>query len=174
MLILLALAAHEAAHLFSAVILNIKFDKVKITLFGFNLNADLDNICLIKKVILFISGPVCNAFLYLGFRNTAYSNFADINIFLACINMIPIVPLDGGNICKTVLEIFLDLKSVCRYIIMTNTFFIVCFLIIIYIYRNYLYFLLIIMALKGIIEENRHLLEKSIRNSYSKYFNFKK
>ncbi|MDW5300604.1 MAG: hypothetical protein SA378_10780 [Sedimentibacter sp.] len=168
MLILIALSAHEAAHLFSALLLNIKFDKVKITLFGFNLNADLDNTYFIKKIILFVSGPVCNAFLYLGFRNTEYSDFADINIFLACINMIPIVPLDGGNICKTVLEIFLNLKSVCRYIIMTNTFFVVCFLIIIYIYRNYLYFLLIIMALKGIIEENKNLLEKSITNNYSK------
>jgi len=171
MLVLLALAAHEVAHLFSAVILKIKFDKVKITLFGFNLNADLDNIYFMKKIVLFISGPLCNACLYLGLRNTEYSNFANINIFLACINMIPIVPLDGGNICKTVLEIFLDLKSVLRYMIMTNMFFIVCFLIVIHIYRNYLYFLLIIMALKGILEENKHLLERSIKNSYSKLKN---
>jgi len=169
MLIIFALGAHEIAHLFSAVILNIKFDKVKITLFGFNFNADLENIYYVKKIILFIAGPVCNACLYLGFRNTIYCNFANINIFLASINMIPIVPLDGGNLCKSILEIFLDSKSVCRYMIMTNTFFIVCFLIIIYMYRNYLYFLLIIMALKGIIEENSHLLEKSIRLSYNKF-----
>jgi len=168
MIIILALAAHEVAHLFSAVILNIKFDKVKITLFGFNLNAYLDNTYLINKIILFISGPVCNTCLYLGFRNTSYNDFASINIFLACINMIPIVPLDGGNICKSILENFVDLEAVCRYMIMTNTFFIVCFLIIIYIYRNYLYFLLIIMALKGIIEENRHMLEKNIKRSYNK------
>jgi Zn-dependent protease len=160
------LTAHEAAHLFSAVLLNIKFDKVKITLFGFTFNADLESTVFLKKLILFMSGPVCNACLYIGFRNSNYSSFANINLFLACINMIPIVPLDGGNICKSILELFLDMKSLCRYMIMTNTFFIVCFLTIIYFYKNYIYFLLIVMALKGIIEENRNMLEKSIRLNY--------
>ena len=168
MLLVLALAAHEVAHLFSAVILNIKFQKVKITLFGFNINADLENIDLKRKIILFIAGPLCNACLYFGFKNTEYNDFASANIFLACVNMIPIVPLDGGNICKAILEIFLDLKSVSRYMIMTNAFFIVCFTIVIYTYGNYLYLLLIIMALKGIIEENRNMLEKCIKLSYRK------
>lgn len=166
MLIIIALAAHETAHLISAVILNIKFDKVKITLFGFNLNADLENIAFIKKLFLYLAGPSCNICLYFVFRNTVYNDFAGINVFLAVINMIPIVPLDGGNICKAVLEIFLDLKAVCRYMIMTNTFFIICFMVIIYMYKNYLYFILILMGLKGILEENRYLIEKSIRKNY--------
>lgn len=166
MQLILALTAHEAAHLFSAVILKIKFSKVKITLFGFNFDADLESIAFIKKVFLFFSGPACNICLFFIFKNTNYKEFADANIFLAGINMIPIVPLDGGNICKSILEIFLELKSVCRYMIMTNTFFIVCFLVIIYLYKNYLYFLLVVMGLKGILEENRILIEKSIRHNY--------
>jgi len=167
MLILIALAAHEAAHLISAVILNIQFAKFKITLFGFNLNTDLEKVAFIKKLFLFLSGPVCNICLFLIFKNTKYNHFADINLFLAIVNMIPIVPLDGGNICKSVLEVFLDLKAVCRYMIMTNTFFIVCFLVIIHTYENYLYLLLILMGLKGILEENRYLIEKSIRKNYN-------
>jgi len=51
--------------------------------------------------------------------------------------------------------------------IMTNTFFIVCFLVIIHMYENYLYFLLILMGLKGILEENRNLIEKSITKNYN-------
>ncbi len=167
MFILIALAAHETAHLISAVILNIKFDKVKITLFGFNLNADLESIAFIKKILLFLSGPACNICLYIIFRNTIYNDFADINMFLAIVNMIPIVPLDGGNICKSVLELFLGSKAVCRYMIMTNTFFIVCFLVIIHMCKNYLYFILILMGLRGILEENRILIEKSIRRNYN-------
>ena len=166
MLIIIALAAHEAAHILSAVLLKIKFDKFKITLFGFNFDADLENIIFIKKLLLFISGPACNLFLFLMFRNTDYNRFAEINAFLAMINMIPVVPLDGGNICKSVLEVFLDLKAVCRYMMMTNTFFIVLFLVIIHMYENYLYFLLILMCLKGILEENRNLIEKSIKRKY--------
>lgn len=167
--IIIALAAHEIFHMFAAILLNIEFSKVKITMFGFNLNADLDKTSYIKKIILFLSGPACNLCLYFGFRNTAYFDFADINLFLAYMNMIPIVPLDGGNICKTLLEIFLETNTVSRYIIMTNTFFILCFIIIIHTYKNYLYFLLICMGLKGIVEENSRLLEKSIIIRYNKY-----
>lgn len=167
MFIFIALAAHEAAHLVAAVILNIKFDKFKITLFGFNFNADLESIAFIKKIILFSSGPACNTFLFLILRNSEYNEFANINLFLAIVNMIPIVPLDGGNICKSVLEIFLGLNAVCRYMIMTNTFFIILFLVIIHLYKNYLYFLLILMSLKGILEENKTLIEKSIKKNFN-------
>ena len=166
MLIIIALSAHEAAHIISALLLRIQFEKFKITLFGFNLNADLESIVLIKKLSLFLSGPACNLLLYLIFKNTVNNEFANVNAFLAIINMIPIIPLDGGNVCKSVLEVFLDIKAVCRYMIMTNTFFIVCFLVIIHMYENYLYFLLILMALKGILEENRYLIEKSITRNY--------
>lgn len=167
MFLIIALSAHEAAHIISAIILKIQFDRFKITLFGYNFNADLESIVLIKKILLFLSGPACNLLLYFIFKNTVHVKFADVNIFLAIINMIPIVPLDGGNICKAVLEIFMDIKSVCRYMIMTNTFFIICFLVIIHMYENYLYFLLILMALKGILEENRCLIEKSIKRNYN-------
>ncbi|WMJ75890.1 MULTISPECIES: site-2 protease family protein [unclassified Sedimentibacter] len=167
MFILIALAAHETAHLISALILRIKFYKIKITLFGFNLNAELESLALYKKLFLFLSGPVCNICLYSIFTKTEYKEFADINLFLAVINMIPIVPLDGGNICKAFLEMFLNIKSVCRYMIMTNTFFIVLFLVIIHMHENYLYLLLILMGLKGILEENRMLIEKTIRKKYN-------
>lgn len=167
--LIIALAAHEVSHVFSAILLNVGFSKVRITLFGFNLNANLDDISYIKKIILFFSGPACNLCFYFGFKNTEYFDFANINLFLAYMNLIPIVPLDGGNICKTILEIFLEMKTVSRYIIMTNTFFILCFIIIIHTYKNYLYFLLIVMGLKGIVEENGNLLEKSIIIRYNKY-----
>ncbi len=172
--LIIALLVHEVSHLFSAILLNIEFSRVKITLFGFNLNAHLGDISHAKKIVLFIAGPACNFCLYFGFRNTEYLKFANINLFLAYMNLIPIVPLDGGNICKTILEIFLDTKAASRYITMTNTFFIVFFIIIIYVRKDYLYFLLICMGLKGIVEENRYLLEKSILMRYNKYkFKFK-
>ncbi|NLK65259.1 MAG: hypothetical protein GX289_09205 [Tissierellia bacterium] len=165
--LIIALLAHEVSHVFSAILLNIEFTKVKITLFGFNLNADLDNVSHAKKIILFFAGPACNLCLYFGFRNTEYFKFANINLFLAYMNLIPIVPLDGGNICKTVLEFFLDTRTVSGYITMTNAFFILYFIIIIHVYKNYLYFLLVCMGLKGIVDENRYLLEKSIINRYN-------
>jgi stage IV sporulation protein FB len=169
MTLVIALAAHEAAHIFSAILLNVGFSKFKITLFGFNFNADLKSISSMKKILLFFSGPACNLCLYLIFKNSEFKSFANMNLFLAYMNLIPIVPLDGGNICKTILEIFLGVQTVSRYITMTNAFFILCFITIIHIYKNYLYFLLIVMGLKGIVEENSQLLEKSILVRYNKY-----
>lgn len=167
MRLIIALLAHEVSHIFSAILLNIEFTKVKITLFGFNLNAKLDKVSHAKKIILFIAGPACNLCLYFVFKNTEYFRFANVNLFLAYMNLIPIVPLDGGNICKTVLEIFLDAKTASGYITMTNTFFILFLIIVIHVYKNYLYFLLVCMGLKGIVEENRNLIESSVINRYN-------
>ena len=142
--------------------------RVKITLFGFNLNVDLDETGLMQKIILFSAGPLINISVFYALRSTEYNNFAEINKFLSLVNMIPIVPLDGGNICKSVLESFVNYSSVCRYMIMTNCFFIICFFVLIYLYRYWLFMLLILMALRGIIDEKRHLLERSIKYNYYK------
>ena len=166
MTIVIALTIHEIGHLIAAFVLRIKFQRFKITLFGFNLNADLENIKLIKKIILFFSGPLFNIMVFCICQYTKYYNFAKINLFLALINMIPILPLDGGNICKSILGSIIDSISVCRYMIMTNCFFIICFLVFFYFYKNWLYILLIIMAVRGILEEERHLLEKTIKVNY--------
>lgn len=166
MTIVIALAIHEVGHLIAAALLNIKFQRVKVTLFGFNLNVDLDDISLVKKIILFFAGPLFNIIVFCTLRYTKYNNFAEINKFLSLVNMIPIVPLDGGNICKAMLERIIDYNSICRYMIMTNCFFIICFFVIIYLYKNWLFLLLIVMATRGIIEENRHLLENSIKYNY--------
>ena len=168
--IVIALTIHEVGHLIAASILNIKFQRIKITLLGFNLSADLENISLFKKNIIFFAGPFLNILVFCILRYTEYYSFAEINLFLSLINMIPIVPLDGGNICKSVLESIIDCNSVCRYMIMTNCFFIVCFLVIIYMYKNWFYLLLIVMAVRGIIEVNRYMLEKSIKYNYYNKF----
>jgi Zn-dependent protease len=167
--IAISLAVHEAAHLFTAIILGIKFKRVKITLFGFNLNADLEGISLVKKIILFLSGPLCNYAVYYYFRDSHYTTFAEINIFLSLVNMAPVIPLDGGNICKSFLDAFLDPAAACRYIIMTNSFFIVCFLVLIYIYEYWIFFLLVIMGLRGIIDEYDHYIGLSIKRRYTRY-----
>ncbi len=107
-LIVIALTIHEVGHLVAALILRIKFQRIKITLFGFNLNANLESIKLSKKIMLFFAGPFLNLVMFFVLADTEYNSFANANIFLAGVNMIPVVPLDGGNICKSILEKILD------------------------------------------------------------------
>lgn len=55
--LIIALLAHEVSHVFSAILLNIEFTKVKITIFGFNLNANLDRISPAKKSFYSLQAP---------------------------------------------------------------------------------------------------------------------
>lgn len=166
MAVFVALCIHEIGHIIAAIILKIKYERVKITLLGFNLNAHTDNVPTLNKIILFFAGPMFNIVCYLIFLDSRYIEFAEMNLFLSLMNLFPIVPLDGGNICKSILQSRVGYISTCRYIIMTNTFFIICFVIIIYISKNYLFLLLILMALNGIVKENDIMVEKRIRHSY--------
>lgn len=164
--IIIALTIHELGHLIAIIMLNIKFQKIKITLFGFNLNIDVENISLIKKIILFFSGPFLNIIMFIVMKRTEYIEFAQINLFLACINLIPIIPLDGGNICKSILDSLIDKNSVHQYMIMTNIFFALLFLVSIYLYGNLIFLLLIIMSIKGIEDERRYMFERSVKYNY--------
>lgn len=165
--IIISLTVHEVAHIFAAIILRIKFSKVKVTIFGFNLNANIDNTSFVKKFILFFAGPLANITLYIFFKFKGQNDLSQVNIFLAFINLIPIIPLDGGNICKSFLELFCSTTSACRYMIFTNWFFSICFLFMIYLYRNWIFLILSIMSIKGIMETNKFILEKNIKFSYN-------
>lgn len=168
MAIFIALCVHEIGHIIAAIILRIKYERVKITVFGFNLKADIRNVTTLRKVVLFIAGPFFNIVCYFIFLSTKYMEFAQMNLFLSLVNLFPIMPLDGGNICKAMMESRVGDISICRYMIMTNSFFVICFVVIIYVSKNYLFLLLILMAFNGIIKENEYMMEKSIHYSYSK------
>lgn len=172
--VVIALIIHETGHLIAVIFLGIKFRRIKITLFGFNINVDLEELSFVKKFILFFSGPLFNLLMCFASAERGYVEFADINRFLFCANLMPVMPLDGGNICKSVLEAFLDKERVCRYMLFTNMFFIACFAASAVVFRGYVYIVLIVMALSGMREEKKLMLERDIRRSFYKNFSRKR
>ena len=96
---------HELSHVFFASIFGEKVKKIKISIAGmcvtFNNNDDLN---IIKRIIIYIAGPLSNMILAIIFYNIRF--VFEINIFLAILNLMPIYPLDGYNILKIVFEYF--------------------------------------------------------------------
>lgn len=108
---------HEAAHLTAALVIGLIPDKIVIYPFGVNLKLKNTIIySLADEIILFAAGPFSNicmaaAILLIG-GNMPYSRQLYIqNTALFCLNMLPVVPLDGGMILKKILARKIGYKS---------------------------------------------------------------
>lgn len=112
--IFIMITLHEIFHILAAIYYKIKINKVNITPIG--LTAELSftkSIELKKEIYIYLCGPLFNllmiitgCILNLYFEN--YSNtisfFVLSNISLLLINLVPILPLDGGRILKATLH----------------------------------------------------------------------
>ena len=114
---------HELGHLCTGLALGFKPKIMKMTPFGFqiafktciedyNKKIKQGNELCIKRIIIYLSGPVMNLFLILSclLGNIELMIPKDIiiysNILLAIFNLLPIYPLDGGRILKEIVHIF--------------------------------------------------------------------
>lgn len=70
---------------------------------------EYDNSKLVHKILIFLSGPIFNfIFAIIFFKMEIFYEFSFYmfytNLLLGCINLLPILPLDGGNILDCILE----------------------------------------------------------------------
>ena len=107
----LSMIIHELAHLGTAYFIGLKPSRISLHPFGVNLRLKTNLVCSVSdKIILYLSGPLMNliiAFLFITVYKGRYLydyGFA-VNIMLFFVNMLPICPLDGGNIAKKVLAV---------------------------------------------------------------------
>ncbi len=96
---------HELSHIIFASIFGKKIRKLKLSIAGvcvvFN---NSDELKTIKKIIIYIAGPLANVILAILFIKIDF--VLEINIFLAILNLMPVYPLDGYNILKCILIFF--------------------------------------------------------------------
>ena len=114
LLLFASVLAHELGHSFAAKAQGIQVKSISLFLFGGLATLEKDSDTPAKAMLVAIAGPLVSILLFglfLGFYSyiplalplkAIFSLLATINLSLALFNLIPGLPLDGGNILKAV------------------------------------------------------------------------
>ena len=122
------------------------------------------NLLEIKRIIVAISGPLVNILITLivGFfvkQNEIYSNILYANLLIFLFNMLPIYPLDGGRVLKSILCLMTKRKKGILYTnrISNITLFLISFLfsILIYYYKNLAIIVILLYLWYIVLRENK-------------------
>ncbi|MDE5715108.1 MAG: hypothetical protein K2I42_03145 [Anaeroplasmataceae bacterium] len=166
--LLLCLILHEFGHIFFVYIFHFKIKKLKLSAFGFFLELEPKKENFIKDIFLYSGGILLNGIAYFIFPD---SSMKTINLILIIVNLIPIYPLDGFNLLKTIFSYFFSyyysLKISFYISIFINTLIVLwfCFMqmdLIIIMNYLYLFILNVSFGLHQNIILNRFILERQL------------
>lgn len=113
---------HEFGHLIAGLIVGMKPEKMELKPFGFSINFKLNpneynkkikqaNMLEVKKILVSIAGPITNVIIILITMYLKLNIFEKLmiiyaNLLLIFFNILPIYPLDGGRILRSIIYIF--------------------------------------------------------------------
>lgn len=196
-LIMIFALIHELGHLLAGILCGMKPEKLEIKPYGvsvsfklfpkdYNIKIGQGNKLEIKKIIVALAGPLTNLFIIIVSLNLPIEIFTKLmiiysNILITIFNLIPIYPLDGGRIVKSILHICYGKRKSEKYInnISFVSLIIVTFIssILIYMVENIAIFIIVIVLWIMYIAEDikykrrieiYNLLEKSIEINSNK------
>lgn len=130
-LLMIFACIHEFGHLIAGLCVGFRIKSFEIKPIGFTISFyhSIDdynkkirrgNLLELKKVLVYMSGPLVNIvtsviFFFVKGDELLRTELIYINLIIALVNLIPIYPLDGGRIMKSILCIFLGLRKAYKY-----------------------------------------------------------
>ena len=119
----LVMLLHESTHLLAAACIGLKPESLLFAPFGVNLK--LKNkiiLSLSEEIILYLSGPLLNGVLALAGVFYGNREFYQLNTALMVMNLLPILPLDGGMIFLRVISAFYSRQTAERILTVISFF----------------------------------------------------
>lgn len=99
--LIFVLILHELGHIFFLSLFNVKINNFKISIFGGFIDSKID-LSLYQELLIYSGGIIFNIIILLIPKLYNYS------LLLIIFNILPIYPLDGYNIFKSIISDFLD------------------------------------------------------------------
>lgn len=107
-LVLISVILHELGHLLGLLLCGCKPDKIVFHAFGVAINTG--KLTFEKMLLTAISGPA-SSFLLAGLFYFMFPPLFPVNLCIGAVNVIPVLPLDGGRVVHTVLTKAIGRKS---------------------------------------------------------------
>lgn len=101
--LLLAAAVHELGHLAALALLGVEIQKISLEACGLNIQCGA-LYGTYARCLAALAGPAAGVGLFCILRGAGWTLAAEISLWLSVINLLPVLPLDGGRALEATLE----------------------------------------------------------------------